>query len=105
MRLPEPNTAVEKQRIERDRVSRAGASLGDAPGGGMSELIRLADDKILEDEALVESQVLRLVVGDVDHRGRFRGERRQRNNFCFLRIIQPMIFVSMPLVHCYHYRD
>ncbi len=74
MGFAEPDSTIEKQRIERDCVRRADTSLGDVPGGGMGELVRLADDEILENEALIKRQVLRLVVADVDRR---RGVRRQ----------------------------
>ena len=52
--LAEPDAAIEEQRVERHRVDRSGAAFGHPPGGGMRQLVRLADDEVLEGEARVE---------------------------------------------------
>ena len=49
MGLAEADAAIEEQRVEGH-----GARLGDALGGGMGELVGLADDEILEGEARIE---------------------------------------------------
>src|SRR5205085_4211850 len=81
MRLAETDAAVKKQRIERYRVTRARAGLGDAPCRGVRQLVGLADDEILEDEPVVESQELRLVVADFERRERSSRRRRIRRGF------------------------
>ena len=69
MGLAEADPAIEKQRVERHRVKRGGAGFGDASRGGVSELVGLADDEILESEARVERRELRLVLADFEHAG------------------------------------
>ena len=50
MGLAEPDAAIEEQRVEAAPAAR----LGDALRRGMGELVRLADDEILEGEARIE---------------------------------------------------
>ena len=47
--LAEADAAIEEQRVERHR-----SAVGHAPRRGMGELVRLADDEILEGEARIE---------------------------------------------------
>ena len=54
MRLAETDAAVEKQRIERHRTLQPTLRLGHTPRCGMRQLIRLADDEILEGKARIE---------------------------------------------------
>src|SRR5438105_6032951 len=81
MCLPEPDSAIKKQRIERHWVARTRASLGDAARRGVGELVGLANDEILEDEALIESQELRLVVTDFERQYRSGGTGQARRSF------------------------
>src|SRR5438270_3288399 len=73
--LAEPDPAIQKQRIERHRGTRTRASLSDAPGRGMSEFVGLADDEILKNEAVIESQQLRPVVTNFERQ--YRSGRRR----------------------------
>ena len=84
MGLAEPDAAVEEQRVERHRVNRAGASLGDPPGGGMGQFVGFADDEVLEGEARVERQELRPVVADLERRSGFSRRRQLRLALHFL---------------------
>ena len=54
MGLAEADPAIKEQRVERHAVDRRDAGLGDAAGGGVGQLVGLADDKILEGEARIE---------------------------------------------------
>ncbi len=49
MRLAEPDPAIEEQRVEG-----RGRRFGDAARGGVGQLVRLADDEIVEREARIE---------------------------------------------------
>ena len=49
--LAEPDAAIKEQRVERAEPDGRDGGLGDAPGGGMGELVRLADDEMIEGEA------------------------------------------------------
>src|SRR3546814_3357672 len=49
VRLAKADTAIEKQRVERRR-----RRLGNAARSGIGELVRLADDKVVEGEAGIE---------------------------------------------------
>ena len=52
--LAEADPAVQEQRIERYIVHRRHARLGNPARGGVGQLVRLADDEILEGEARIE---------------------------------------------------
>ena len=54
MGLAETDPAVKVERVERNRLNGVGAGLSDMSSGGMSELVGLADDEILEQQALIE---------------------------------------------------
>ena len=54
MRLAEPDAAIEEEGIERHGSVGADLRLGDATRRGMRQLVRLADDEILESEARIE---------------------------------------------------
>ena len=66
MGLAEPDPAVKEERVERHRPISAGAGLRDTPGGGMGKLVGLADDEVLEREALIERRLLRPVLADLE---------------------------------------
>src|SRR5260370_12774100 len=99
MRLAEPHAAIEKKRIERHRITRTCAGLGDAPGRGMGELVGLADDEILEDKAMIESQELRLVVADFERQDRSGGSRQSRRGFHVIIRAGEMIAIYRPRRH------
>ena len=73
MGLAEPDPAIEEQRVEGH-----GARLGDALRCGMGELVRLADDEILEGEARIErrAHILRGEGGGRVGASRFRASVR-----------------------------
>ena len=76
MGLAEADAAIEEERVERHGMDRAGAGLGNPPGGGMGQFVGLADDEILEREARVERRrQMRPVVGDVAGRSPALRER------------------------------
>ena len=70
--LAEADPAVEEERVEGDRPA-LGDALGHAAGGGVGELVRLADDEVVEGAAPVERRG-----GQVDVRGHGRGGARRR---------------------------
>lgn len=73
MRFAETNPSIEKKWIERHCVAWADAGFGNAAGGGMGEFVRLADHEVFEDEAVVQRQILRLVIADIVGAGQFQG--------------------------------
>ena len=74
MGLAETDPAIEEQRVEGDGLVGRGAGLGDAPSGGVGQLIRLADDEVLEGEARIErGGKMTLVIRDLDRRLRRAG--------------------------------
>ena len=75
MGLAEADAAIEEERVERHGMNRAGAGLGDPPGGRMRQLVGLADDEVLEGETRVERRREgALVVGDFGRDGFNRGD-------------------------------
>src|ERR1700751_1329963 len=56
-------------------MNRVGASLGDAARRGVGQLVRLANDEILESEALVECRELRSILANFEHDGGIRADR------------------------------
>ncbi len=74
MGLAETDPAIEEQRVERHGMDRAGTGLGHSAGGGMRQLVRLADDKVLERETWVKRRrEIGPVIRDL---GRARGLHR-----------------------------
>ena len=60
--LAEADAAVEEQRVEGDRAA-LGHALGDAARGGVGELVRLADDEVVEGAAPVDRRGRQVVTG------------------------------------------
>src|SRR5690606_14030739 len=54
MRLAEPDAAVEEERVEGHRVLRRAGAFRDSLRRGVSELVRLSGDEVLEGEAGIE---------------------------------------------------
>jgi len=82
MRLAEPDAAIEEERVEGHRVLGRGTGLGDAARRGVGELIRFADDKILECQTRIErSGKLAFVIEGVrsDLRGALGDGARRRS--------------------------
>jgi hypothetical protein len=76
MRLAEADAAIEEQRVER-RAAAGRRRFRDAAGRGVGELVRLADDKILEGEARVERR-RDLAVAEIAIAVEFRAHRLRR---------------------------
>jgi len=64
--LAEADAAIEEQRVEGDR-----ATFGDPTGGGMGELVGLADHEAVEGEARIERRAGQIVFLCADGRGAF----------------------------------
>ena len=106
MSLAEPDPAIEKQGIERYRVG-----LGHAPCRRIGQLVRLADDEILEGEAQVERRA-DVVAGRVDHIAAWLGLTRPQPGIrggllagavaCARFGIEPVRPRARPLRHLHH---